>query len=360
MSYGGEEQSSPFFLFSHIRSATANAVALVPMIKARRLLASFAVWLLAAAFGVSLASAQAPAADTVLISNSHARVTFAEYEAELRKLPADLRIGFANSSRRVHDLLTRMLVQNTLAAQARAAKLDASPEARLRIELEVNRALAQLMAESVETQAAAEFDASRASYEVRARELFLIDRAKFATPAQVSATHILFDTKKHGADEARKLADQARTKIIAGTDMAELARTDSDDPSASTNGGSLGWFAQKDMDPAFAAAAFALQKPGDVSEPVLSQFGWHVIRLDGKRPARTPSFDEARDTIMAELKKRYVDGKREAAINAIRRDPQMHLNREAVDALTPKVDIDEARRRLGLVPGGAAPATAPR
>ncbi len=84
----------------------------------------------AAAAGV--AGAQT-ADDVVLMSNSSGKVTRAEYNAELLKLPRDLRDGFANSPRRVNDLLVRMLVQKSLAAQARTAKLDATPEARLRI-----------------------------------------------------------------------------------------------------------------------------------------------------------------------------------------------------------------------------------
>lgn len=135
--------------------------------------------------------------------------------------------------------------------------------------------------------------------------------------------------------------------------MNKLAREISEDPSAGNNSGSLGWFSEKEMDPAFSAAAFALKSDGDVSEPVLSQFGWHVIRRDGHRPTSTPTFDEVKDAIMAEMKKVYVDDKREEAINAIRRDPSAALNREAVEALIPKVDVDQAKRALGATPPGA-------
>ena len=70
-----------------------------------------------------------------------------------------------------------MLVQKSLAAQARTAKLDATPEARLRVQLELDRLLAQFMVESVEAAASAEFDANPARYEARAREFYTIDRA---------------------------------------------------------------------------------------------------------------------------------------------------------------------------------------
>jgi|KBSSwiStaDraftv2_1062776.scaffolds.fasta_scaffold08170_3 peptidyl-prolyl cis-trans isomerase C len=322
-----------------------------------RLRLSMLVALAIAIAGPGAASAQTAPADTVLISNSVASVTRSEYDAELLKLPIEVRAGFANSARRVNDVLARMLLQKSLATQARAARLDASPEASVRMQLEIDRLLAQMLMESIDAKASAEFDADRKKYEARARELYTVDRNSFAIPEQVNATHILFDTRKRSSDEAKKLAQETRAKIAAGADMGKLAKEMSDDASAQNNG-ALGWFAKKDMDPAFGEAAFALKNTGDVSEPVQSQFGWHVIRLDGRRPATIRTFDEARETIMAELRKRYIDEKREQAVAAIRRDPKTQVNREAVDALTPRVDVEAAKRALGMTPGGAAPATA--
>ena len=306
------------------------------------------------------AFAQKAAKDTVLVSNSLASVTREDYDVELLKIPADLRPGFGASPRRVNDLLQRMLVQKTLAAKARAAQIDRQPEASARIALETDKLLAQLMVESVEAAATAEFDAALPKYETRARELYLVDRGKFEVPEQVSATHILFDTKKRDPAEAKKLAQDARAKILAGTDMGALARRESDDTSAGTNDGKLGWFTKKDMDPAFADAAFALRSAGDVSEPVLSQFGWHVIRLDGRRPATIKPYEEARETVMAELRKRYVDGKRDEALAAIRRDPSTQVNREAIEALTPRVDKDTVQQAIGQSAPAAPPPAAPK
>lgn len=303
-------------------------------------------------------AADVNAPDTVLVSNSVTSISRAEYDAELLRLPPNLREGFNNNPRRVTDLLTRMLVAKTFATQAKAAKIDQTPQNKLRIQLDLDRLLSQFMIDDIEAKADAEFEANRARYEVRAREAFLVDKAKYATPEQVNATHILFDTKKHSSDEAKKLAADTRAKIVAGADMNALAREISEDPSSGTNNGSLGWFGLKEMDPAFGEAAFALKKTGDLSEPVQSQFGWHIIRLDGRRPPSTPTFEQAKDTIMAEIKKSFIDAKREDAVNAIRRDPAATLNREAVEALIPKVDVDQAKRAIGANPpaSGAPPA----
>ena len=324
--------------------------------------ARLAIVLLALAFaatGPARAQAPATAPGTVLMSNSLASVTQAEYDAEIKKLPPDLREGFSNNPRRVNDLLVRMLVQKSLATQARAAKLDVRPDVATRLALEVDRFLAGIEVERIEAAANAEFDASIARQEARARELYLVDKARFMTAPQVSATHILFDTKKHGSDAAKKLALDARAKIAAGADMAKLAREVSEDPTAPNNGGALGFFSEKEMDPGFGAAAFALAKPGDLSEPVQSQFGWHIIRLDDKRPSTLKTYEQARDEIMAALRKRNADQKREEAIAAVRRDPKTEVNRQAVDALTPKVDPETIRRAQETAPT-APPAVTPK
>jgi peptidyl-prolyl cis-trans isomerase C len=317
-------------------------------------------WALIAALSTAPFSLHAQSADTVLVSNSLAKVTRAEYDAELLKLPPELRDGFANNPRRVYELLQRMLVQKSLAAQARNAGLDKRPDIKARVDLEVEKFLSTMQIEALDAAATAEFNANIAKYEARARELYLVDKAAFTTPAQVSATHILFDPRKHGAETARKLAIDTRAKIVAGADMGKLAREVSDDPSSSQNAGTLGWFSQKDMDPAFAQAAFALANVGDISEPVHSQFGWHIIRLDGKRAGTLKSYEEARDQIMAELRKRAIEEKREATVSAIRRDPKASLDRDAVGALTPQIDPDVVRRAQEAATSATAPRPAPK
>ena len=67
-------------------------------------------------------------------------------------------------------------------------------------------------------------------------------------------------------------------------------------------------------DPAFEQAAFALKNPGDVSEPVLSRFGYHVIRLESRKPARQKTFDEAQQQIVAEMRQKYIHEARDAAV----------------------------------------------
>lgn len=311
------------------------------------------VWLPPAHAQTSAASAS----DPVLVENSTVKVRKSDYELELMRLPADIRPGFANNERRVNDLLRRMLVERTLAAQARDEKLDKVPENARKLEAELDRMHTILRLEKIAADAAAEFDAKRPAYEARARELYTVDRNKYATPEQFFASHILFETKSRSRDEALKLARDVRAKIAAGADFNMLARDISEDASAKRNFGRLDWFAAAEMDPGFAAGVAALKTIGDVSEPVLSSFGWHIIKLEGRRPAVQKTFEQAREQILGELKQKYVDDQREAAIAKLRSDPTIKANREAIDALVLRVDPEGVRRAVQQAgPGAAAPA----
>ena len=125
--------------------------------------------------------------------------------------------------------------------------------------------------------------------------------ASYHQEEQLHARHILI-TAAGGLsdDKARARADSLRKAAAAGADFADLARRFSQEPGASSSGGDLGWFGRGRMVKEFEAAAFAL-KPGEVSPVVKSQFGYHVIRLEERKPAGTKSFAEVKEEIRSQL-----------------------------------------------------------
>ena len=127
---------------------------------------------------------------------------------------------------------------------------------------------------------------------------------------QRRASHILFQVSED-ADEAAGKAVMAKAEKVLqqvrdGGDFAALAKEHSDDAGSAANGGDLGFFAKGAMVPAFEKAAFELQ-PGEVSELVQSQFGYHIIRLTEIKSADIPALEEVRDELVAELKQREID-----------------------------------------------------
>jgi peptidyl-prolyl cis-trans isomerase C len=118
---------------------------------------------------------------------------------------------------------------------------------------------------------------------------------QMAEEEEVSARHILVETE----DEAKKiLAD-----LKKGADFLAIAKEKSKDPGSKENGGDLGFFGKEQMVPEFANAAFKMDK-GQLSEPVKSQFGWHIIRVDDKRKKQPPTFDQVKDQIQTFVQRR--------------------------------------------------------
>jgi peptidyl-prolyl cis-trans isomerase C len=118
---------------------------------------------------------------------------------------------------------------------------------------------------------------------------------------EVHARHILVRAAP-GDDNASKTAEDKIKAVIArlnkGEDFAKVAGEVTEDPSGKANGGDLGFFTKEQMVPEFADVAFRLDK-GKISEPVKTQFGWHVIKVEDKRTKPAPSFDDVKPQVEA-------------------------------------------------------------
>jgi len=108
-----------------------------------------------------------------------------------------------------------------------------------------------------------------------------------AAEEEVHARHILVPTEA----EAKDIEDQLKK----GADFATLAKEKSKDPGAA-DGGDLGYFTKEQMVPEFSEAAFKLEK-GQISDPIHTQFGWHIIKVEDKRTKPTPTFDQVRSQL---------------------------------------------------------------
>jgi parvulin-like peptidyl-prolyl isomerase len=284
--------------------------------------------------------------DDVLVETSLVKLTRGDYEADLQGVPPEMRNAFASNPTRISKLLNNLLITKTLAAEARLAGADRDPQGARLVGLEGDRVLAQAQTRRLEEAAGAEFDAKQAQFLRKAREAYLLDKDKYRVPEQVQAAHILFDTRENEPDAALARAKAARDQLLAGADFTALAKELSDDPAAKSNGGEMGWIGPDRREPEFTKAAFGLNSEGDISEPVRSSIGYHLIRLEGRRAARQMSFDEVKDQIMTGLRTRYVNEQREAKLASIRTDPNMKVNQEAVDALVYRVDAQIFRQAL--------------
>ncbi len=159
--------------------------------------------------------------------------------------------------------------------------------------------------------------------EEEAKAFFEENKDKYSKPEMVKASHILISTRELKDDaekaEAKKKAEEILAKIKEGGNFEELAKEYSDCPSKS-QGGDLGFFPKERMVPEFSEAAFALE-PGEISDVVETQFGYHIIKVADQKDPETNAYEDVKDEIkqtMLNQKKRefannYMKGLREEA-----------------------------------------------
>jgi peptidyl-prolyl cis-trans isomerase C len=227
------------------------------------------------------AAAEAKAPDTVIATVGDKSITEADLKLANEEIGADLTNLPEEVKRRA---LTEYLIDNLLFADAAvAAKLDETDEFKHYMAYLRQRALREQYFEKNLKGAVSEDEAKK----------IYIDRLKTLKPEEeFSARHILVDSE----DKAKEL----RAKIEKGDDFAKLAAENSIDPVSKTDGGNLGYFGVGQMVPEFEAAVIKMKK-GELSEPVKTAYGWHIIRLDDRRQKAPPPFDQVKETILNSL-----------------------------------------------------------
>jgi peptidyl-prolyl cis-trans isomerase C len=200
----------------------------------------------------------------------------------------------------VYPLLLERLIDNKLVlSAARQASLQDDPEVKRKIQDAEERAMQEAFVRRA-------LDAQLT--DARLREKFAAFLKEQPAQEEVRARHILVDTEAKARDVLAELRK--------GADFATVARAKSTDGSA-RDGGDLGFFTRGDMVPEFSDAAFAL-KAGEVTkDPVKSQFGFHIIKVESRRQQPAPSFEATRDQLRSEMSQEIltevVDGLRSKA-----------------------------------------------
>jgi peptidyl-prolyl cis-trans isomerase C len=224
-------------------------------------------------------------AETVVATVNGVDVTLGQMIALRQTLPESIA---QYSDQQVFDKILDVIVQQTTLAQIGEKQMSK----REALELDSQRRifLAGVVA-NAEAAAAVTDEAIKKLYE---------ERFTAATPTkEYNAAHILVATE----DEAKAI----KAELDGGTDFDALAKEKSTGPSAQ-NAGDLGWFGQGQMVKPFEDAVIAM-KPGEISNPVETQFGWHIIKLKETRDKATPKLEDVRAELTQELQQKAVDAR---------------------------------------------------
>jgi parvulin-like peptidyl-prolyl isomerase len=226
--------------------------------------------------------------DRVVVAVGDVTITAAQFDQIIDALPEQYRSAARGSGRKqLADNIVRIEV---LAQEGKRRKLNESSLYRTQSLFQDANILANMT--YADLGKSAKFDEAdvRKYYEAHKAEFEQVHARHILIRMQGSTVPIKPGQKDLTEAEALAKAQDLRKRIQAGEEFAGLARQESDDTGSGANGGDLGFFRRGQMVPTFEQAAFALQ-PGDLSEPVKSQFGYHLIKVEAKE---SKGFDEVR------------------------------------------------------------------
>ena len=256
-------------------------------ISMRRPAQALAVSLLALSLGSTVLSAAEP--DDVVAKVGDTEITEADLAFAAQDLGKELQRFPPAQWRKL--LLDVMVDMELMAHAAREDGLDKDPDFERQLDFLKLRALRN-------AYLAQKIDGAVTDEEVQAA--YDKEFADFEGPEEINARHILVKEKAE--------AEALIAELDGGADFAELAREKSTGPSG-PNGGSLGYFVKGQMVPPFEAAAFALEPGTYTKEPVETQFGWHVIKLEDKRRQEKPAFEEVANGLRQQLMRERYDAR---------------------------------------------------
>lgn len=275
-------------------------------------------------------------ADHLLLETREIRITDTDFEASLVRIPQENRAEVLANRGRIKTLLDNLTITKTFAARARALGLDRDPAILKQLELAQENILSQAYTRH---QALA---SSLPDFSSRAMELYKVDLEKYTVPERVHASHLLVTTANRKPEEALQRAKELRDRALGGESFEALVEKDSDDPTAKDNRGNLGHFAKNQMVKPFSDAAFAMTTSGQISEPVRTSFGYHLIQYHGREPKVVRSFEAVKEEIVQGLREQYLEQQRKDMIAETLQDPTLKLYEDAVDRFHTDLKLESA------------------
>lgn len=268
---------------------------------------------LLAAFPVS-AEVLADSSQQVIAKQGNAVVYAIDVDAHVAPMRAQDRAGFLDSPKRIEQMLGHMLIRRNLALEAKELKLDQDPIVQREIELAAEGILMRRRLDKFRE------DLVVPDMSMLVKERYLTDPTKFRTDDQAEVAHILLKpSAQRGDAEIQAQLKKWRAEILAGkAKIEDLAAQYSDEPAAKSSGGALKKSPLSRYVTEFSDAIRKLRNPGDVSMPVQTDFGWHLIQLKSFEPGRQLSFEDVRDDLLAVERQKYISAEQEKYVTRLK------------------------------------------
>ena len=290
------------------------------------------------------------AAPLIAASDSELAITEADIRAEMILVSRLTKRPFL-SEEQVAEAVNELYRRRRLADWAQTLDLDktAFMQAHLRWKQEI------LLAQAAIKHQREELRGRIPDMEAYARERYTADPEPYRLPEQLRVAHILLrpHSDAEGATHCETLAS-IQKRLAQGEAFADLAREFSEDEKTAPSGGELPAFGRDEMVPAFETAAFALEEPGQISPPVTTTYGTHLIQLQERIPGRLRSFEEVRASLVSRLRSEWVNEALEQWRKEVVDPTKAKIDQEALDALIQEL----GKTPESPFPGGEAPPAA--
>jgi parvulin-like peptidyl-prolyl isomerase len=252
-----------------------------------------------------------------LAKAGNATITQADLEREMKNLPEFAQALFAGSGGK-EKFLNELVKKEILYQEAVKKGFDKDPEYLKKLEDYKKITLIGSLLEK-------EIEAKSKVTEKDTKDYYDKHKEEISSVSQIKASHILVKTE----DEAKKIYESLKK----GANFAELAKKNSIDPGSAKNGGDLGFFSKGQMVPEFEAAAAKL-RVGEISQPVKTKYGYHIIKVADKKLGKPIEFDKVKGVISqrvaAEKQKEAFD----SYLENLKKSYKVEINKDAVSKLS--------------------------
>ena len=250
-------------------------------------------------------------------------ITVDDLNADAQRIPPASRPQVLSKPDAVEQTASNLFVRRALAAEAERDGLAKDPLVAAALRIARDRVLSDARLAKIDAAA----KPSAEVVEKAARAAYTANPEKFRTGEQFRARHILLSGN---TDKAKAIVDKVAADLKAGANFEKLAEELSADMATAPSGGDLGYFERGQILPEIEEAIQTLKKPGDISPPVRSQFGWHIIKLEGRRPAGQRTYEEVADGLRAMVTSQLQSDERLAVASRLAKSAK--YDRQAIEA----------------------------
>lgn len=255
-------------------------------------------------------------------------ITLSEFEERINALPSHRRQRLLNNKKQKIKFLKRVVEIYVCSLEARKKGLDRDKLIQFRIQDAVDTILAR---EYIKREV---FDNITIS-DKEVEEYYKTHLQEFTRPEQVRARHILVKVNPKGKPEEWEKAlirvQELKRELDKGADFATLAKKNSDDSRTKTRGGYLGYITKGKFAPEFSEAAFSL-KVGEISEPVKTSQGYHLIKVEDKRPEKIRPLNEVKEYIKSKLREKKERAEVKKTIESLKKEYKVILNTDLLSS----------------------------